>query len=111
MSTANKVTAAIIAACVVAVWFATRLGEQPAPVPPPEPAPVVVCERWQDTLASRIGKSITMSDELTLVLVELHKAGDVTDSELRAVQDVLPDLTLKDRALTAADAEKIRGVK
>lgn len=104
----NAITAAVLFVAALAVWFVSRSGEA---TPKPAPTPVVVCERWQDTLAARIGKSITMADELSSVLVEMYSAGDITNEELTAVQAALPDLTLKNRSLTSADADKIRGVK
>lgn len=108
MSTKNLVTLAAVVACVFLGGLAIHRSGPDGPAPAPEPK--LVCESWQETLAGHIPDRIATGDALTLVVLEMHDAGDITDDDLRAVQTAIPDLASRDRPLTADDAAKLRAL-
>lgn len=110
----NSITFGALAACLILIGLALRGpggGGGTDPEPAPEPEPVQVCATWQETVADRIPDRISRSDQLTLILLEMHEAGDLTQEEVQQVSDAIPDLTTRDRPLTADDAQKIRDLR
>lgn len=86
-------------------------GSTPSPVPTPGPVAPISASGVFTALADRItaGK-ISDSDELVGILAKLRDAGDLTAADVSRFDSAFPGLPTKNRALTADDAAKLKGL-